>query len=131
MCVGDIVTQLFPTKNLLSLLNSGLPVRLLTWWQWFGSRRSPPQSVIARPPPCIKRPGNDDAARRLLNVKVHVLVPTWEGVGESMHGLSDVGSNSTSINIVGFGRSRGAGSLSGYCQINIKIQVMIQEKINL
>lgn len=32
--------------------------------------------VIARPPPGIKRPGNDDAACGLLNVKVHVLIPT-------------------------------------------------------
>ena len=38
--------------------------------------------VIARPPPCVERPSDDNASCGLLNVKVHVLVTTWSGGGE-------------------------------------------------
>ena len=38
------------------------------------------------------------------------LSPPGRGVGESVHSLSEVGSNSTSIDTMGFGRSREGGS---------------------
>lgn len=48
--------------------------------------------IITPLPPRIKRLGDDDAACGLLNVKVHVLVPTCSasrGRGGSTHNLSD------------------------------------------
>lgn len=64
--------------------------------------------IIARPLPRVERLGDDDAACGLLNVKVHVFVPTWSASGWEAHNLSDLGSRSTTWDLAG--RFRGAGS---------------------
>lgn len=44
--------------------------------------------IITRLPPRIERLGDDNAARGLLNVKVHVFVPTWSVSWEEAHTTS-------------------------------------------
>ena len=112
--------QLLPTKETSYLFSTqGSQWGFSPGWQWFGTRRSPPQSSYSSTSSLYREAWQWRCCPSSSQCQSPCPCPHLGGGGESMHDLSDVGSNSTSINTVGFGRSRGAGSWS--CWVIVKL----------